>query len=190
MADHVKIPGLGEMPKKWLYVVGAASAVIIGYAWWHKKRSHAAAPTPSTDPGIDPSTGQPYSTAGGGYPSLGGYYSPGTGATIGTGIGSSTPPRPTSNASWFQECEAYLASLGYNPLLVASALGKYLAGRHLTSDEAAIVQAAIGAEGYPPNGAPAPVVSPPPGYVGPPKPKPKPHPGDGWTHGIPMAHGH
>jgi hypothetical protein len=48
-------------------------------------------------------------------------------------------------------------------MAIASALGHYLTGQTLTSDEAGIVAAAKGFFGPPPQGAPAPVTTPPSG---------------------------
>lgn len=180
---EVHLPGVGKMPKGWLYAVAAASVAVVGYAWWqHKKNGTAAAATDTTaaaDPSIDPTTGLPYASEyGSGYAATGytggSYIDPTTGAYIGGGLGPSTPSAPTTNAAWAQQAEAYLAQVGYNGVTVAAAIGKALTGQHVTADQAAIVQAAIGFEGQPPQGMPPLSVSPPAGQPGPPKALGKP----------------
>jgi hypothetical protein len=58
----------------------------------------------------------------------------------------------TSNSAWAQAAEAGLTDIGYTGTDVASALGLYLTGMPVTSDQAAIITAAIGEYGAPPVG--------------------------------------
>lgn len=150
--------------KNWMIIgaVGAAGIVI----WYMMRAKSGASTTASTDPNIDPATGLPFSqeyggygAGGGGVPQQFGYYDPQTGSYI-TGTGSVTTP-PT-NASWAQQVEAYLQTVGYDPTTVAAALGKYLTGQTLSSDQQGIVAAAVGFYGNPPMGAP-PITSTTPG---------------------------
>jgi hypothetical protein len=153
--------------KNWMIIgaVGAAGVVI-----WYvmRARQQSSSTTSTTDPSIDPNTGLPYSqeyggygVAGGGVPNYGGYYDPGTGSFIG-GTGAVVTQPPT-NASWAQQVEAYLQTIGYDPTAVAAALGKYLTGQPLSQDQEAIVAAAAGFYGQPPQGAPPPVLTQPGG---------------------------
>jgi hypothetical protein len=73
MPDQIKIPGLGEVPKKTALIGGAAVVGIIAVVAF-RHRSSANSSTPSATPGaaasadpnaIDPSTGIPYSQEGG-----------------------------------------------------------------------------------------------------------------------------
>ena len=80
-------------------------------------------------------------------------------------LGIPTAP-PTTNAQWYQAAEAQMVAEGFDATTSATALGYYLAGHALTSDQYAIVQSAIGAEGNPPVKVPTPVVATP---AGPPK---------------------
>jgi hypothetical protein len=113
--------------------------------------------------GIDPATGVPYADeyGGGGYGGgYGGYGGGVYGSPYGVGSGTTTTTQTvTTNAEWAQASEAYLTSVGYNELTVAVALGKYLSNQGLTADQLSIVQAAIGFEGTPPQGAPTPHLS-------------------------------
>jgi hypothetical protein len=144
--------------RNWLLIGGLGAAAIVIYMVM-RARSNAA----TGDSTIDPATGIPYSQEQGGYggygaqgvtPSLYGYVDPTTGAFIsGAGAGQSVL-QPSTNASWAQQVEAYLGSIGYDPLAVGAALGKYLTGQQLTADQQAIVAAALGFYGQPPGGAP------------------------------------
>jgi hypothetical protein len=147
--------------RNWLILgaVGAAGLVI-----WYTMRARSQASTTMADPSIDPTTGIPYaqeqagyggygvSGYGGSVPSQFGYYDPTTGSYI-TGTGSQVVSPPT-NASWAQQVEAYLQQVGYDPTTVSAAIGKYLTGQTLTSDQQGIVAAAVGFFGNPPQGAP------------------------------------
>lgn len=160
-------PPMKKSTRNWLLIGGLGAAAIVIYMVM-RARSNAAT-TGTTDPNIDPATGVPYSQEYGGYgatgvtPSLYGYVDPTTGAFIsGAGAGN-TVLQPSTNASWAQQVEAYLQSLGYDPTAVGSAIGKYLTGQTLTSDQQGIVAAALGFFGQPPQGAPVPVTTPPTG---------------------------
>jgi hypothetical protein len=86
-----------------------------------------------------------YGASTSGYPVTGYYDNSGT--TLGTTTGYGT------NAQWAQAAESGLASIGYTETDVAAALGRYLAGLSLTSDQATIVYAALGEYGNPPVGS-------------------------------------
>lgn len=59
----------------------------------------------------------------------------------------------TSNSAWSQAATAGLEDIGYTGTDVAAALGLYLTGMPLTSDQASIVQAALAEYGNPPSGS-------------------------------------
>lgn len=170
---EIKLPVVGRVPRGWLFTVGGAAAAVLVYAWWRHRAAGAAGPAadPAAGGGIDPATGMPYDqgySADYGYSavpygSYPGAYDPATGAYIGAGIGPSGSSPPTTNAAWAQLVEAYLASLGYNPLTVAAALGKALAGLQVTQDQAAIVETGIAFQGRPPAGMPPLNIAPPAG---------------------------
>lgn len=172
-------PGAGNPMKKstknWLIIGGVGAAgLVIWYVMKSRSASNqqAASAGDLASQGIDPNTGIPYSQEYGGYgamgttPSLYGYVDPTTGAFIsGAGAGS-TVLQPTTNASWAQQVEAYLQTLGYDPIAVGAAIGKYLTGQSLTADQQSIVAAALAFFGQPPQGAPPPVTVPPTGNGG------------------------
>jgi hypothetical protein len=76
MPDQIKIPGLGEVPKKTALIAGAGAVGIIAIVAIRHRTSAATSSTPSATPGaasdssadpdaIDPNTGIPYSEEGG-----------------------------------------------------------------------------------------------------------------------------
>jgi hypothetical protein len=158
-------PPMKKSTRNWLVVGGLGAAAVVIYMVM-RARSSAA----STDPSIDPATGVPYSQetsglggASGVTPSLYGYVDPTTGAFIsGAGAGN-TVLQPSTNASWAQQVEAYLQTLGYDPIAVGAAIGKYLTGQTLSADQQGIVASALGFFGQPPQGAPPVSSVPPPG---------------------------
>lgn len=79
---------------------------------------------------------------GGFTPAEPGYY--------GAGVATAVPQTATTNAQWSQAAYSALTNAGFDGTTVLAALGQYLIGGNLTSDQASVVQAAIGAEGYPP----------------------------------------
>jgi hypothetical protein len=187
MSDTVNVPGLGQKKKKGLVVAGAFITMgIVGYAYYRHRStagSTAAAATaadpnaaPAYDPNaIDPNTGLTYAAEGG---TQGGVYGYGANpyAPVTTSIPIQTQQFAT-NGQWAQAAEDYLVqNAGSDPNTVAAALGKYITGQRLTSDQQTIVSMAIGFEQYPPvpgpNGyppsmsvaaaTPAPTPAPPP----------------------------
>ena len=158
--------------RNWL-LIGAlgAAGVVIWYVMYSRAKGSTTA---ASSDAIDPNTGIPYSQeygSMGGYgpsgvtPSLYGYTDPTTGAFIsGVGAGATgVVTAPSTNASWAQQVEAYLQNIGYDPVAIAAAIGKYLTGQTLTSDQSGIVAAAQGFFGPPPQGAPVISVTPPSG---------------------------
>jgi hypothetical protein len=175
MADDVytpgqsgtKKPGMKKSTKTWLLIGGLAVGGVV--VWYVVKSRSGSSSTnaAATDPSVDPSTGIPYAEeyaqgAMGTTPSLYGYTDPSTGQYI-TGVGATTVTQPSTNASWAQEVESYLENLGYDPTTTAAAIGKYLTGQPLTSDQNSVVAAALGFFGNPPTGAPPTIVSTPTG---------------------------
>ncbi len=158
---------------RWWVIGGIGAAGVVYWAYKRQQASAAAAQTSTQDPNIDPNTGLPYSAeygSGGSSPvgltpSLYGYTDQ-FGNLITPGTGQPIVTAPTTNAAWAQQAESYLTNQGgYDGPTVIAALGKALAGIALTDNELAIVQAASGFLGPPPQGWPngAPHGSPPGG---------------------------
>lgn len=138
-ATTVDIGG-AKLNKKALYVAGAVGVGVVGYAWWTRKPEIPGEVV--TESELDklgderiPTTGVPYD------PNV----------------------RPTqgivTNAEWAIFATDRLNTLGYDPIVVADALGAFLDRRPLTPAEANIARAAIAQAGEPPVGRPWPVLT-------------------------------
>lgn len=161
MADTIKLPLVGQTKKSTAYMLGAVLLVVLGVGLYRsRKASSGSTPaTPSDSSGQQPAdqTGQgPFD---------------GSGASGGYGGGANWPTSPvqpqgfTSNAQWAQAVEDYLVNTvhgGENADVIGAALGKYLTGQPLTSDQVVIVQQAIAFGGYPPVNGPS---GHPPAYI-------------------------
>lgn len=168
----------GRNVPNWAVYGGIGVAVVGGVLWWRNRSASSGAGSTATTAAsgpnlIDPATGIPYAdeTAGsiggpGGYSGLG--YGYPTSDITGSSLTSGTSF--TTNAQWAQAVEAGLTGLGYDPLAVGSAIGKYLLNQPLTSDQVTIVQTAVAEYGPPPVGTFAIIaggsVPPPPGGGG------------------------
>lgn len=178
-------PGVNR--KRVLFLAGGSVGLVA--IWYVVQRRNATdttttdgTDTTTTDTSIDPNASGAYGSGYGGDYSTGGsadysppeldsYVDPSTGAVI-TGGGATpvyTPPKPvvitkpTTNAQWAQQASAYLVQQGFDAITVATALGKYFSNQNLTDNQLSVVQAALAAEGNPPNPPPPPHVAPPSG---------------------------
>jgi hypothetical protein len=181
MPDPIAKPGgkkIAGIDRKWWLLGGGGAAIIVFFVYRRQKAAAAAAAVP-TDPNAidpnDPNAGMPYGTSGfgstaGGTASSYGYLDQATGQFIGLGgqgVQSTGVLAPPTNAAWAQQASALMTQHGWDELTVDAAIGKYLAGLALTSDQYNIITTVIGLEGLPPNPPVAPhVVGPPPGQVG------------------------
>ncbi len=130
MAEQVDTPGVGKIPKQWLYIGVAIVGGVLAYAWWHNRQSTVEPINPDALPEdrIPPDT-----------------------VEVGTQA-SESAGRPLTNAEWAQTATDRMLELGYDTVLVSSALGKYLQREPLTGDEASLIRTALGQIGPPPDG--------------------------------------
>lgn len=165
-----------KVNKMAVFVIGGGLAVG-GVLYYRNKQSAAAATVASSGANteIDPATGYAYGSPEdaaalanqGSYvsPTNSGYgyggYSGGSGSGV---FGTGQPGSFTSNAEWAQFVEAYeVNNLGGDAPTIGNAIGKYLTGQPLTTDNMiSIIQSAIAIGGYPPVSGPN---GNPPGYV-------------------------
>lgn len=149
MAATVTLPGVGRVPRTYLYMGGAAVLGIGAYAWITRGRDTGGEQAPPDENvlGYD-AFGNPLAEPGG----AADYVPPTT--TDPTGTYTSDSTQVTTNAAWTQAATEYLLSLGYNPVSVSSALGKFLARQPLGSVEQDITRAALASQGEPPQGSP------------------------------------
>jgi hypothetical protein len=146
---------LGKVPKKGAVIVGVGGAAVLGIVWYRSKQQ-AASSTDANATGnsdIDPATGFPYGSpedqaaqsqiqaSSGGYGPL---YNYGLGGGGGYNPTPQGPGSYTSNAQWAQAAEDYLVNtIGEHASDVGNALGKYITGQAVTSDQKAFIEQAI-----------------------------------------------
>lgn len=137
----MKIPGIGPVEKKWVYIGGAAVVGIVGYAYWNKSRAEAAesevtdyteGPGYAMDSGVDE------------YVNPGGSQAP---------VEEDYVTAPTTNAEWAQKAIGILVDTGYDPIEASLAVGRYLARQDLSSTQANMIRAASAQLGPPPVGS-------------------------------------
>lgn len=175
---EVKLPLVGGVSKKALAIGGGSAALLITVLLLRKKKTAAAAPAAGASSGdpyppdgttgnpgdpnsTDPATGMTYGDEQAGSGDSGyqdtsqgygaaGYTDPNTGQFI-YGNSGTGQAAATTNAAWAQNAIAYLGTdVSVDSAALSTALGLYLAGQPLTSDQAALVDQAIAVEGYPP----------------------------------------
>lgn len=136
MADAIKIPGIGPVEKKWVYVGGALIAGIVGYAYWARSSASNAEvdeeePVYETETPVDD------------------YVPPGS--STGT-VDVDNNPSPTTNAEWTWQVFDKLTENGYKAGKVSTALAKYFARARLSPNQGAIIRAGHAFFGPPPVG--------------------------------------
>lgn len=188
-----------QVKKGYVIAGGAVIAVAAVYGWRKNKQaassssassvpsaSSASDPYPpdgtsgnSSDPySTDPATGQTYGNEGAfatGYGALGSSAPLDTYGYTGSYYGSTMAAETAyaTNGQWAQAAEDYLSStVGADTTTVAAALGKYVTGQALSSDQVSVIEQAIAFVGYPP-------VNGPDGY--PPQIRTQPPPAGGTT---------
>ena len=169
MPDDVKVPGLGEVPKKYVWggvIVGGGIAVIMflrarSAASASDAGNAAASDGTGTDPSIDPATGIPYADEGYGTedssyidPSTGIPYADesGYGGAYGTSV--TTANAVSTNEEWLQNA---LTDTPGNTSTVEAALAGVLGGLTVTTAQREIFLEAVGINGQPPQGYPTPI---------------------------------
>ena len=168
----VKTP-FGGIPRWAVYgmIIGGGGGLI--YAYVKKKNKAATASTANTGANVyGYGTGGSYGYGSGQYgygaytyqpygygygPSGLGSYPGGTYGGYGyygAGVPVQVPPQASTNAQWTQAALSALTAQGYTGQQVLGAVSPYLSGKPLTTDQTAVVQAAIAVEGYPPVAGP------------------------------------
>jgi hypothetical protein len=138
MAESLKVPVIGRVPRMAAIAGGGLLLGIIGYAWYRAGREPRA-PEDTTFPGVGE---QPTDLA------------PSDVSGVSTGGGTSDTGLEfiTTNAQWGTKAVAALVEQGFDAVQVSIAIGKYLANQTVTQTEATWIQAAIALVGKPPVG--------------------------------------
>lgn len=144
MATETTVPGVGRVSRRQLaYGIGGALIVSAAGWWWWRRRT-AATPAAAA---ADTTTADDTSLTDSGLGSGGG-----GGAGGGGTPGLSDPGIPgafTSNAAWSAFVRDQLG-VAFDPAALSTALGRYLAGETLTTDQHGMIDAARGVAGDPP----------------------------------------
>jgi len=146
MSEQIDVPGAGPVDKR--VVIGLSAALLAFLAWRYflAGSGDLEAAEEGEEPGFEDA---------GTLPAIEGatdWYGAGGGTSVGD-ITASTPQRITTNAQWSQYARALLLETdSYSGQAIGEALGNYLAGRPLSSQQQQIVMAAIALAGYPPVG--------------------------------------
>jgi hypothetical protein len=142
MADTVKLPAIGNVDKRWVYIGGAGILGFVGYAWWNRARTGPAEQADFTEEDIPQGREPPPTVVG-----SESFEDSAVTAIINT------------NSEWYTAAIEYLVGTGgFDFTFATITLGKFLARRELTEQEANLVQAAKGAVGEPPQGGPWPII--------------------------------
>lgn len=158
---------LGPLPV-WTYALIIAVAVW-GYTYWRNNRAGTQIPLSPEQSIVSPA---PFENT-----------DPMPGTNTGDGYQETFPkgqPGISTNAQWAKQAANQLIASGATPVIVSTALAKYLNGKPLNAQEKAIINQAISLYGVPPEGVlPVAGTSPTPAPVKPPvktAPKPAPRP--------------
>ena len=135
------LKGLDANQKKFLGVVAIGAGGYVAWRWYRSGQTEEPTYVTSGTDADGAGTGIIGSNVGG---------SENVGNSSNAGSGNDLID---TNNEWFAEAVEKLTSGGWNVQAVQSALGDFLTGQSLTTSEASIVRAAVGAMGgYPPNG--------------------------------------
>lgn len=163
MADTVKLPVVGSVKKQYLWIGGALVAGIAGYAYY-RSTVNAAAEAQSTDTvdygATDTTSADTYGTDYGAYDyayagSTPDYMNPSVypdyyDYTDSYGDSSTYLQPPATDQQWAQQAISFLESTGVEAGTASSAVGTYMGGLCLTSDQADLIRRALATAGDPP----------------------------------------
>lgn len=129
---------VGKVPRRVVIIGGAAVVVIVGYAYVYRSRIGKPA-TPVVDPALGSIGGD------------GSYTNPAPHTTVPGTIDTTGGEGILTNDQWGTAVISDLSGL-WDATFVAVAIGRYLAGEPLTTDEANVVRTAWARRGHPPQG--------------------------------------
>lgn len=162
MVDHNAIDSLMHGPNSKLFWGGGVAIGLVIIYEYRKSRLNAATaapvPTDSGTTGYADTSGS-YGDYGSDTAGLFSYTDPASGTVV-SGAGSTVVTGPSTNAQWSQQVQGLLVTEGYSSVDVAAAIGHYIVGTTMTSQQWEIVQAGIALEGQPPQPVPAPHIVP------------------------------
>lgn len=135
----VKLPVIGTVPRRWLYVgAGAVGIIVIGAYWLRRNRRASTA-----DVTVDPALGSMDPTD---------VYTNPAPHTGGSDPVDSHPEIINTDDEWGRAVIADLTQLGWDTQYAATAVGRYLAGQPLDMEQANLIRVARAMRGDPPSG--------------------------------------
>lgn len=144
--SEINVPGAGPVNKKVAIGIGTALVAFLAWRYWLAGSGVESADETTEDTGYED---------GGTIPGVEGatdWYGSGGGSSTGDDT-SSTPQQIRTNAQWSQYArDQLLVTDSYTGTAIGAALGNFLAGRPLSTQQQEIVRAAIALAGYPPVG--------------------------------------
>lgn len=157
MPDTIKIPGIGPMNKKYVYVGAAGIAGFVAFAYYRSRQAvdttvddttdttdDTLADDTTYDPAYDGGYVGDVGDSGYYYGSASSYYPPyGSSNPISTGA-------PATDSAWTQASVEYLAGVGVDSTAASHALGLYMSDQCMTAAEADLVRQAIAGMNAPP----------------------------------------
>lgn len=148
LTGKVDVPVLGSVDKRVLLGVGGVAAVFVGWKWWQARSGSYDPEAEAVDPGFED---------GGLLPGVSGAVRPDNDYGLPGDNEESTDDygfTGKTNSQWTQYVTTQLVqSDRWSYTDIVTALGQFLANKPLTTDQIAIVQAAIAIAGYPPEGS-------------------------------------
>lgn len=159
MADTVKIPGVGSVPRSYAVIGGLVVVGIAGVAWvWHLRNRGAEDEAAVDETTVDYTQGGDYvygdNLAYADYAYDGGAYPYPSYTTPSYGVPQTVQnPDPITNPEWTARAIEHLEMVGVESQAASLAVSRYLLKECLTATQADIVRQAIGRLGPPPQGS-------------------------------------
>lgn len=147
----IDLPQIGPVPKVAVFGVVGAAVAFVGWKYYQNRNAATDTTTDTgTDTGFTDGSGSAPDTSALG--PINGSYGGYTG--VSGDAGTDTSGSIVTNAAWSNDALTKLTDAGsYSSSDIVAALGNYLGGQPLSSDQQTIVRAAIAVSGYPPVGS-------------------------------------
>lgn len=173
MATTMKIPGIGPVPSKYVYIGGAVIAGIAAYSYYRASQAPADEPvvdgteaaTDGTELAYGDAYGTDYAPDGSGYGYGGGYAPP-----YYTPSNPDLARDPVTDNEWASESIEWLTDVGVDRQAASLAVSRYRLSDCLTAAQMDIVRQAVGRFGPPPQSRNLQMRSCPAGTTPPPPP--------------------
>jgi hypothetical protein len=137
----VKVPGIGQVEKKYVYIGGALVAGFVGYAYWSKSRASASEDVADYTTEDTSGTDYAYDSGVDEYENPGGSQQP---------VDEDRFLAPANDQEWSRQAIEKLGDIGFDKATVSSAIGAYFDKKQLSSIQADIIRQAQAILGHAP----------------------------------------